>query len=642
MHITNATAPPKRRLHITPRAFVISIITAIIIAGGNTLGTAHSIYNGMRDYINNDGTPRIGLTFIAVLTGSSLITLILSTWTSKKPSHMKKNDETTVPPIKFTILMDKTFVIMTLVTIALWLVWIIPHYPGTMRDDTINQLAQWYGLTRYYTQHPITSTLIIGSFASIGDMLGTRMTGLFILIIIQAIVTAMTLSLSARYMRRIGTPKQIVLGTWSLTILTPATWQAIDAISKDMLNAMLLPLMLIIIAETARTHGKWLTEHKKRIFWTITLAIYLTLTKRVTGYILMLAWFIIAISIAKHKSYKSEKDITGHHDTLRATIPLSIAIIPTIIITIAITPLLNATLNTDTTARDTNPLGAAGLPLNQAVRSYVDDTNHSIPIPDHDTQLLSNIVTDPNTAIQTYNPHRIDEIGWITRDDATYSQLLDLWSYRIDSHAASYMNAWLDLAGGWMTLHDRITYAHSIKGDLDTPERMKTWTTVLAKGDKDKANKFINYLTITEPEELTPIKQAENTIYSTILMRMPLLDSTGLYCFTIPVITLSILITRKNRWGIVTMGPILAQSLTYAIGPMALYWYSIPSLVTLPIIGSLPLTPTGTYEPDHGKQTPASTTMGQKTDVITRAKEQQSSMHPTNKGMGDHPWQPQA
>lgn len=608
MHITNTTAPNKRRLNITPRAVIISIITAIIIAGGNTLGTAHSLYNGMRDYISKDGLPRIGLTFIAVLIGAFLITLILSTWTSKKPVHMKEKDSP-VPPIKLTSLMDNTFVIMTLITIALWLVWIIPHYPCTMRDDTINQLAQWYGLTRYHPQHPMTSTLIIGSFASIGDMLGTRMAGLFILVIIQAVVTAITLSLSARYMRRIGTPTQMVTGASLLTILTPATWQAIDAISKDMLNAAPLPLMLVIMTETARTNGRWLTEHKSRIFWTIILAIYLTLTKRATGYVLILAWLIITISIAKHKSYKSEKDIIGYHDTIRATIPLSIAIIPTIIITIAITPLLNTTLNTDTTARDTNPLGTAGLLLNQAVCSYVDDTNHSISIPDYDRQLLSTIVTDPDKAIKTYNPHRIDEMGWITRDDATYSQLLDLWSYRIDNHAASYVNSWLDLAGGWMTLHDRITYAHSIKGDLDTPERMKTWTTVLTHGDRHKASEFINPLTITEPKELTTIRQAEDTIYNTILIRIPLLDSTGLYCFTIPVITTAVLIIRKNKWGIATMGLILAQALTYAIGPMVLYWYSVPSLVTLPIIGSLPLAPTDTYEPNHNKKKPASITM---------------------------------
>lgn len=598
MHATNTTAPTKRHLNITPRAVIISIITSIIVASGNTIGTAHSLYNGIRDYIDKDGIPSIGLTFIAVLISAFLITLILSTWTSKKPSHMKKDDETTVPPIKLTDLMDKTFVIMTLATIALWLTWIVPHYPGTMRDDTINQLAQWYGLTRYHPQHPMTSTLIIGSFASIGDMLGTRMAGLFILIIIQAIITAMTLSLSARYMRRIGTPKQMVTGAWLLTILTPATWQAIDAISKDMLNAAPLPLMFVAMTETARTNGRWLTERKYRIPLTIALATYLTLTKRATGYVLAIAWVIIAIGIVARK---------GH-----AIAPLSMSIIPAMIATMAVTPILDATLDVDAHARDTNPLTMAGVPLNQAIRSYVDDTDQSIPITDHDRRLLTCIVTDPDKAIRTYNPHRTDEMGWITRGDATYSQLLDLWSHRIDHHATSYMDSWLDLAGGWMTLHDRITYAHSVKGDLDTPERMRAWTDAIAHGDRDKADEFVSHLTTSEPRWLTAIRQAEDTIYDTILMRVPLLDSTGLYCLAIPVMTLSILIIRKNKWGTTVMGLILAQSITYAIGPMVLYWYSIPSLVTLPIVGSLPLAPKDTYEPDHNKKTPARITMGQK------------------------------
>lgn len=542
----------------------------------------------MRDYINNDGIPRIGLTFIAVLIGSFLITLILSTWTSKKPSHIKKNDETTVPPIKFTILMDKTFVIMTLVTIALWLVWIIPHYPGTMRDDTINQLAQWYGLTRYHPQHPMTSTLIIGSFASIGDMLGTRMTGLFILVIIQAIVTAITLSLSARYMRRIGAPTQMVTGALLLTILTPATWQAIDAISKDMLNAAPLPLMLVIMTETARTNGRWLTERKCRIPWTIALATYLTLTKRATGYILAIAWVIVAIAIIARKTHEGRR---------HAIITMSMAIIPAMITTTAITPILDATLDVDAHARDTNPLTMAGVPLNQAVRSYVDDTAQSIPMTDHDRRLLALIVTDPDEAIRTYNPHRTDEMGWVTRTTATYGQLADLWTSRVGGHAASYANAWLDLAGGWMTLHDRITYAHSVKGDLDTPDRMKAWTDIIAHGDKDEADEFVNCLTTGEPHGLTAIRQSEDAIYDTILMRVPLLDSTGTYCFAIPTIAMAALIARKSRWGLSAMGPTLAQSLTYAMGPMVLYWYSIPSLVALPIVASLPLAPPTTYEP---------------------------------------------
>ena len=75
-----------------------------------------------------------------------------------------------------------------------WVPHIIIHYPVSLPFDSIISLMQYYGYTKYTTQHPIIHMQLLGHFADLGVRLGSVTYGLIILGVIQAFLLLLVLA----------------------------------------------------------------------------------------------------------------------------------------------------------------------------------------------------------------------------------------------------------------------------------------------------------------------------------------------------------------------------------------------------------------------------------------------------------------
>ncbi|MDD3183907.1 MAG: DUF6020 family protein [Anaerostipes sp.] len=105
-----------------------------------------------------------------------------------------------------------------------WLPFLIIMYPGSGNSDVMDQLGQYFHIdalcwTQRYVvlknpaqsfwnnHHPVFHTLVMGSFAKIGQLLGNINIGLFLMTLMQTILMAMVLSYGICYMKSRGVHK---------------------------------------------------------------------------------------------------------------------------------------------------------------------------------------------------------------------------------------------------------------------------------------------------------------------------------------------------------------------------------------------------------------------------------------------------
>lgn len=63
-----------------------------------------------------------------------------------------------------------------------------------------------------------------------------------------------------------------------------------------------------------------------------------------------------------------------------------------------------------------------------------------------------------------------------------------------------------------------------------------------------------------------------------------ILSSYGFWCFVVPLMSLGISIGRGNTTGILIALVGFLVLLSYLAGPMVLYWYSVSSVMIMPLL----------------------------------------------------------
>jgi hypothetical protein len=103
-----------------------------------------------------------------------------------------------------------------------WLPTLIAVYPGILFNDTIIQLAQWFGEpmygyssitadASYSDHHPVFLMLVYGLIVQAGwSLFGDANAGLFTLVVIESLLSAATYGFALNYLERIQAPRMLV------------------------------------------------------------------------------------------------------------------------------------------------------------------------------------------------------------------------------------------------------------------------------------------------------------------------------------------------------------------------------------------------------------------------------------------------
>ncbi len=189
--------------------------------------------------------------------------------------------------------------IFSLIMLALWLPWYVANFPGGAYWDTYYQIFQVYpehhpiaiipwgdAYDRTLTDawlvdhHPVLVTMIYGLFGWASDQLtGTWMTGVAIFTAIAGILHCIAFTSSVAYLRRIGVSPALCFAAYLFFALMPfvPTW-AMCMVKDSFFGLFYVPYFMMMI-ETVRTRGKFLTK-RSHVVWFVVLALILCLTKK--------------------------------------------------------------------------------------------------------------------------------------------------------------------------------------------------------------------------------------------------------------------------------------------------------------------------------------------------------------------------
>lgn len=478
-------------------------------------------------------------------------------------------------PIPFRSLWGTDLLLTAAVLFAAWCLWIVPHLPGTIRDDTIPQMLQWYGVIGWYGQHPVFDTMVFGVFWSLGDLLGSKLVGLEAFIFVQAAGLAITLALTLSYARHLGAPKPLLATIIVLACLAPPVFQMADAMSKDSLNAIFVALASLLYVEAVRTDGRSL-ERPSMCAATVALTFLAMASRRTTMYVLGAAWAILLL-----------RTLVRHNPRRAVALVALCLFAPVALFRLVWTPLTGIALHVDD--GEGQSLTALSVPGQQVMRTARDHPERI----DATTKALVSETLDYEKALRLYSPTRSDEIFWAAQPDPDPSGLLRAWVRLLPNSLDSYAVAFRDMAGDWLSTTRPIAYGHNMRDELfRTPERLEWEASFFGPDGTEEAQRFFaDFTALPGLDEAGPAEFAEETVYLWLVTTpgIRVISSYGLWCFLIPAIALGGAIARKSWAGAVASAVPVLLLLSYLAGPMVLYWYSASSAALMPLtLGALP------------------------------------------------------
>lgn len=446
-----------------------------------------------------------------------------------------------------------------------WLVWIVPHYPGTLRDDTLAQMFQWYGVVEFYTQHPVTDTLLFGAFFSLGDQLGAREAGIFIYVIVQAAATALGFSFVLCHLKRAGVPRWTVWALLAFYGCARVVYQPVDTMSKDALSAVFFAPAAILMVEVLRSEGASLKNRKKMAG--LCLLVFLCIvTKRTMLYVFLVAFMAIVVWL-----------VVARRPAGRAVMAIAMPVAAALLLW---NPLMNAAAG----AYHNNTYEMYSVPVQQIARTLV---SHPDALNEDERDRLGEFL-DSDKAVSVYNPWRSDEVNRTEVDDPNAVALVETWIKLGLRYPATYLAAFMDLTANWYGLTCPINFGHDSHEELVSEARMEAWTEEFFGDDKEAAERFFGGFSLEHPVWSQPILRVEERI-DRLQAATPLLSSYGFYCFFMPLLVAVYCILRKDARGLAAASIPLALLLSFLVGPIALYWYTIPMIYIFPIIICLPV-----------------------------------------------------
>lgn len=527
-----------------------ALLTAMIISALSTVGYKYANIYTMKGQPLSLYLTTAAWFVIWALIGYIGLWLLFNAWDNKQAGSIWKTN---------------TFQFGALCTVGMmlsWTLWITLHYPGAMRDDTLAQLFQYFEYAPYWTQRPVFDTLIFGSFIRLGIVLGDQWFGLYIFLLAQALVTAATFTYILLYLRKHGTPRWLVIGSLIFYMFARVIYAPLNTMSKDAINGWSFALTCLYMVEIIRTRGSWL-EKPKHIIAFIAVAFFCIASKRTMMYLIVPFMLLTGLVILLGQGKK------------KAALTIAAGIIPAALVLGVLNPAINKQLQ----PIQSKTHEMYSIPVQQIVRTYKD---HPDALTKEDVHELSQCF-DIESAVNVYKPHRSDEVNgcWIL--EASKKPFYKTWIRLASKYPISYLEAFESLSGAWMSLNTTIDYNRDLHV-LDSKEQMDLWThmDILAK-KSDAIKQF--FPVPDEPSNL--ISRVANKL-DDIQSRIQPISSYGLYSFAIPFSTFTYAIWKRNGTLFLAILIWAILFISFIVGPIALYWYTIPATFTAPLVLALP------------------------------------------------------
>lgn len=196
----------------------------------------------------------------------------------------------------------KTFLVVVLLFILVWMPYFLNYYPGITSYDTNYQLMQGYGIQPYSNHHPILHTFLITTIVKIGyAIVGNYNFGIALCSILQMLVCAITFSFVIYYMAKREVSKGIKIATFLFFAFVPFVPQLSIAIWKDVPFTLAMIWFILAIIDIILGEEKWLKDIKYSILLALIIIFVMFFRNNGVYIILLTLPFII---LGKRKYWK--------------------------------------------------------------------------------------------------------------------------------------------------------------------------------------------------------------------------------------------------------------------------------------------------------------------------------------------------
>ena len=550
--------PLAKKLTFDPFAFASACLIAVFTVVSYAFQTADSF----APLIQDPRSIAIALASLVVIALVGYLALaLLFSWFDSQSSPSEKE-----PP--FRVILRKRFFVYFCIIFVCWLPWIVTNFPGTMRDDSIRQMFQVYGVEPYSGGNPLFDTWLFGLFWQLGDLLGQRSWGLYLYGVFQSLCTAASFSLMVCYLHRLRVPRPVIylsLAALSLIIIFPL---AAISMSKDSLNGWVYVVFLVLCAELCRTRGRALGS-RWFVLAFIATSIVLIASKRTMLYIALIAFLVFLVSFKACRKKRALVFLT----IVVASYGLTDVFLP-------------YAMKNDVPQESSVPSAASSfliLPLQQVGRLLASGQ----PVDEESYSQLSRLI-DCEKAAVLYNPRRGDDVGFSIRDYTDTDDrnaFLAAWAKLGMQYPNVYFEALVNHTFGWVSPFWKIAFGYNLKLDVFDESHMYIWSKYFP-GGIEEAEEFLSPLKAQKPAALDAGRYYVER-WATVQYETPLLIGFGPWCTWLPLVGLAYALRRRNANAVAVFAVPLGVLLSVLIGPMVLYWYAIPLYYGAPLLFSV-------------------------------------------------------
>ncbi len=307
--------------------------------------------------------------------------------------------------------------------LLLLLCWVIPlvlKYPAGLCYDVRFQIDQGLGNEALTSHHPILHTLLMTGFVRFGQLIGSANVGIFLFVVVEAVVFALAAGYGMCVLLRIHTANWSQFAYLLFFCFSPFVTGYVGAAIKDVYFSVFSLLFTIVFAESVLTEDFWASRKKILLFIGATTGLVLF---RNNGIYVLLGTVLISV-LVDHKKKKWRKR--------RFVVLLVACLVP-----ICASKTLDAVYNPE----DGSIVEALSLPLQQTARMV---KYHSDEITEEEREIIDKVL-DYDSLAEVYDPYLSDAVKQ-TYQNPTTEELLDylvVWAKQFFREPGCYLAATL-------------------------------------------------------------------------------------------------------------------------------------------------------------------------------------------------------
>ncbi|MEE1031063.1 MAG: DUF6020 family protein [Ruminococcus sp.] len=292
---------------------------------------------------------------------------------------------------------QKAFLRMFIVLLAAWLPYLICKFPGSVCNDARGQVVEFMK-SSFSAVHPLYVTLLFGSFAALGDLLGNQDIGLFIYLVLQCCLMACVFAYCIVATHSLHKNTTVSLLLLALFAFSPAFPSNATTLIKDTLycTAFVLYITELIFVIHEIENGAVTLKHTIR---TAVAALLLCLTRN-NGIVMVLPTMAVLFVL---------------YILNRRTLGKQMKVVPIIILLPLVVYLIMGLVQDSVTTSKGATIGEIlSIPFQQTAR-YVRENADSIS--EEEAKVIDAVLDYENLA-QLYNPIVSDPVKGTYKGDA--------------------------------------------------------------------------------------------------------------------------------------------------------------------------------------------------------------------------------